>query len=98
MSALWKSAVLACGIGGMGWAARCTTVVDASVLREYENYVAAAEQAMSSRFDSRELAWVPDSASKEAASRLASGKLVLWNISDVAVNQRIAAQNGTVIH
>jgi len=98
MSALLNSAMLACGISGICWAARCTTVVDARVLREYDNYAAAAEQAMSSRFDSGELAWVPESASKEAAARLAAGRLVRWNISDAALNQRIAGLNGTVIH
>jgi hypothetical protein len=98
MSAFLNSVVLACGLGGVCWAARCTTVVEPGVLREYGDYVAAAEQAMSSRFDSGELSWVPDSASKEAASKLASGKLVRWNISDAALNRRIAGQNGTVIH
>ena len=90
--------LLVCGLGGACWAARCTTVPDPRILREYDNYVAAAEQAMSSRFDSGELSWVPDYASREAAARLASGKLVRWNISDAALNRRIAAQNGTVIH
>jgi len=98
MSALLKSVVLACGLSGICQAARCTTVVDPGVLREYDNYVAGAEQAMASRFDSGELAWVPGFASKDAAARLASGKLVRWNISDAAVNQRIAGRNGTVIH
>ena len=98
MSHLLNAAMLVCGLGGACWAARCTTVPDPGVLREYDRYVAAAEQAMSSRFDSRELAWVPDSASREAAARLASGKLVRWNISDAALNRRIAARNGTVIH
>jgi hypothetical protein len=98
MSALLNSVVLACGIGGVCWAARCTTVVEPRVLREYGDYVAAAEQQMSSRFDSGELSWVPDYASGEAAARLASGKLVRWNIGDAALNRRIAAQNGTLIH
>src|ERR1017187_3545588 len=98
MSHLLNAAMLVCGLGGACWAARCTTVPDPGVLREYDRYVAAAEQAMSSRFDSRELSWVPDSASREAAARLASGKLVRWNISDAALNRRIAGQNGRVIH
>ncbi|GEM_PF-1639080 len=98
MSALLSSVVLACGLGGVCWAARCTTVVEPRVLREYENYIARAEQTMSSRFDSGELSWVPDYASPEAASRLASGKLVRWNIGDTALNRRIAGQNGTLIH
>ena len=91
-------AALAWGLSGAGWAARCTTVLDPGVLREYENYVATAEQAMSQRFDSGELRWVPDSASRGAAATLASGKLVRWNISDAALNGRIAGQNGTIIH
>ncbi len=98
MSALGNYVVLACGIGGIGWAARCTTAVSPGVLSEYANYVAAAEQAMSGRFDSRELAWVPDRESKQAAARLASGHLVRWNLSDAALNRRLAGQNGTVIH
>ena len=98
MSALLNSLVLACGLGGMCWAARCTTVADPRVLREYGDYVAAAELRMCSRFESGELSWVPDYASRETAARLASGKLVQWNITDAAVNQRIAGQNGTVIH
>ena len=98
MRALVNSVVLACGLGGLCWAARCTTAAEPRVLREYADYVAAAEQAMSSRFDSAELSWVPRDASREAAARLASGKLVRWNLSDAARNQRIAGQNGTVIH
>jgi len=98
MSALGKYIVLACGIGGIGWAARCTTVVAPGVLREYANYVANAEQAMSSRFDLGELAWVPGRESKQAAERLAYGHLVRWNLSDAALNRRLAGQNGTVIH
>jgi hypothetical protein len=86
------------GIGGICWAARCTTVAPPGILREYDNYVAAAEQAMAHRFDSGELSWVPAAASGQAAARLASGQLVRWNISDAALNRRIAGQNGTVIH
>ena len=69
MSALAKYLVLACGIGGVGWAARCTTTMAPAVLREYTEYVAAAEQAMSSRFDSGELAWVPAPEAKPAAAQ-----------------------------
>jgi hypothetical protein len=98
MRSLANCILVACGIGGIGWAARCTTVASPAVLREYANYVAAAEQTMSSRFDSGELAWLPEHESKPAAERLASGHLVRWNISDAAVNRRLAAQNGTVIH
>jgi len=98
MSHLLNAAVLVCALGGTCWAARCTTVLDPRILREYDHYVAAAEQAMSSRFDSRELSWVPDSASREAAATLALGKLVRRNISDAALNQRIAGEDGTIIH
>jgi hypothetical protein len=98
MSHLLSAAVLVCGFGGTCWAARCTTVLDPRILREYDHYVATSEQAMSSRFDCGELSWVPDYAAREAAAKLVSGKLVRWNISDAALNQRIAAQNGTVIH
>ena len=76
MSALLSSVVVACGLCGICWAARCTTLVESRVLREYGVYVAAAERTMSSRFDSGELSWVPDSASRDAAAKLASGKLV----------------------
>jgi hypothetical protein len=53
---------------------------------------------MERRFDSAELAWMPDRESKQAAARLASGHMVRWNMSDAALNQRIAGENGTVIH
>jgi hypothetical protein len=98
MNRLLNTAVLACGVAGVCWAARCTTVLDPAILREYDNYVAAAERAMSSRFDSGELQWLPDGASKEAAARLAAGKLVRWNIGDAALNRRLAGKNGAVIH
>jgi hypothetical protein len=98
MHRLLTTAVLACGAAGICRAARCTTVLDPAILREYGNYVAAAEGVMSSRFDSGELRWLPDDAAKEAAARLASGKLVRWNIGDANLNRRLAAQNGAVIH
>lgn len=98
MSALGNTAVLVWGLGGVCWAARCTTVIDPSILSEYDNYVARAEQEMSARFAKGDLAWVPASGSKEAAAKLASWKLVRWNISDAATNQRIAGRNGTIIH
>jgi hypothetical protein len=97
MNRLLLTAVLASAAAGICWAARCTTVLDPAVLTEYDNYVAAAERTMSSRFDSGELRWVPDGASKEAAARLASGKLVRWNIGDAGLNRRLAGQNGAVI-
>src|ERR1700691_710763 len=98
MSRLLIPLVLGCGMAGTGWAARGNTVLAPSVLREYDSYVASAERAMTTRFDAGELSWVPGSASKEAAARLASGKLVRWNIADATLNRRIAAQNGAVIH
>jgi len=98
MTRCLHSAVLACAAASGGWAARCTTVPGPAILREYDAYVAVAERAMPSRFDSGELAWVPDDASRDAAAKLASGKMIRWNISDAALNRRIAGQNGTVIH
>ncbi len=98
MNALRNAVAVACGLGAVCWAARCTTVLEPSALREYENFVHGAEPAMAGRFDSGELAWVPASALRDAAARLASGKLVRWNIGDAALNRRIAQQNGTVIH
>ena len=84
MSRLFIVAVVGCGIAGICSAARCTTVLDPALLREYGNYVGAAERTMSDRFDAGELAWVPGYAAGEAAARLASGKLVRWNIADAA--------------
>jgi len=98
MNAVLKSALVAVGISGMCWAARCTTVLDPRVLHDYDDYAARAEQGMPSRFDSGELAWVPAVAARGAAADLASGKLVRWNVSDAALNQRIAGRNGTVLH
>lgn len=90
MAAAW-------GFGSPCWAARCTTVLDLGALREYEIYVAAAEPAMAARFETGELSWLPHAASREALARLASDKLVRWNISAAGLNQRLAGQNGTVI-
>jgi hypothetical protein len=98
MNALLKCILVTFGISGICWAARCTTVLDPRVLHEYDDYVARTEEGIPSRFDSGELSWVPASVARAAAADLASGKLVRWNISDAALNQRIAGQNGTVIH
>ena len=95
---LARCIVLACGISGIGWAARCTTVVEPDVLREYAHYVAAEEQAMAGRFDSGELAWVPGPEFRQAEAQLAGGHMVRWNVSDATLNRRLAGQNGTVIH
>jgi len=98
MNRLFNTLVVGCGIAGVCLAARCTTVLDPAILREYDSYVAAAERGMPARFDSGELSWVPGPALREASARLAAGKLVRWNIADAALNRRIAGQNGTVIH
>jgi hypothetical protein len=97
MSRYLNIAVLACATSGICWPARCTTALEPAILREYEQYVAAAERNMPGRFDAGELSWVPDHAN-EAAAQLASGRIVRCNISDARLNRRIAAQNGTVIH
>lgn len=81
-----------------GRAARCTTVADAENLREYERYVARAELVMLPRFEGGELAWLPSEPAREISVRLAAGKAVRTNISDPALNQRLAARNGTIIH
>ncbi len=98
MRAILAGVLLACALGGICWAARCTTVAEPSVVREYQDYVARAEDVMLPRFDSSELSWVAGSAAKEASAKLASGEWVGRNISDAALNRRIASQNGTVIH
>jgi hypothetical protein len=98
MTPVLNSIVLTFGIGAACWAARCTTVAEAGVLREYQDYIARAELAMAQRSDSEELSWAPSSAASEMAAKLAAGKFVRWNISDAALNQRISSQNGTVIH
>ena len=78
--------------------ARCTTVMDASLLAEYRSYVTHAEEMMAVRFGSGDLAWLTGSALITAAAELSSGKLVRSNISDAALNVRIANKDGTVIH
>jgi hypothetical protein len=97
MKVLLGVAVLACGFGAICHAARCTTALDLRVLSEYQSYVATVEQGMAARFGSHELGWVNGTASRDAAADLASGKLVRSNISDAALNRRIAGQDGTVI-
>jgi hypothetical protein len=98
MRRLLHIAVLACGAAGAGQAARCTTVLDPAILREYDNYVTVAERVMPDRFETGDLSWLPDRASRQAAAALAAGKLVRSNITDAALNQRIAGQNGAVLH
>jgi len=98
MTPVLNSIVLTFGIGAVCWAARCTTVAEAGVLREYQDYVARAELAMAQHSESEELSWAPSSAASDMQAKLASGKFVRRNISDAALNQRIASRNGTVIH
>jgi hypothetical protein len=93
-----RIAILACVLSGACWAVRCITRPEPGLFREYEDYVSAAEAATAARFDERELSWVPASLSKETAMKLASGHSVRLNLSDSGLNQRLAGQNGTVIH
>jgi hypothetical protein len=83
---------------GASWAARCTTMLDARLMPEYENYVKRLEGAMVSRLAAGELSWVPANSRREAVAQLQSGREVLWNVSDANTNQRVAGWNGTVIH
>jgi hypothetical protein len=83
---------------GALWAARCTTVLDPRLVPEYDNYVSRLEGAMASRLDAGELSWVPENAREDAAAQLRSGRQVRWNVSDQAINQRVAGWNGTVIN
>jgi hypothetical protein len=90
--------VLALVSGNACWAARCMTVFNFRVLREYETYVASAERDMLSRFAGSELSWVPEYARKEAAAEMEAGKPVRRNISEASTNQRVSEWNGTVVH
>ena len=83
---------------GVLWAARCTTALDPRLVPEYDNYVRRLEGAMASRLDAGELSWVPENAREDAAAQLRSGHQVRWNVSDQAINQRVAGWNGTVIN
>ncbi|MFN7997783.1 MAG: hypothetical protein U0Q18_29460 [Bryobacteraceae bacterium] len=98
MNSRLATAALVLGTGVTFWAARCTTVMDSRLLPEYEKYVASAERIMETRFDAGDLAWVPPTGLKDAAAKLASGKLVRWNLTDAALNQTLADRNGAVIH
>ena len=64
------------------------------MLREYEAYVARPKQAMAARFEAGELSWAPAAASAERCPEARRGPSVRWNISDAAVNRRLAARNG----
>ena len=90
--------LLLLGTGSIGWAARCTTVLDPRTLPEYNRYIENAEQSMAARFARGELSWLAESARKEAALRLQAGEAVRTNISDSSVNQRLADWNGTIVH
>ena len=83
---------------GVLWAARCTTALDPRLIAEYDSYVRRLEGAMASRLDAGELSWVPENVRRDAAAQLHSGQQVRWNVSDQAMNQRVAAWNGTVIN
>ena len=83
---------------GALWAARCTTVLDPRLVPEYDNYLSRLEGAMASRLDAGELSWVPENAREDAAAQLRSDRQVRWNVSDQAINQRVAGWNGTVIN
>ena len=89
---------LVLAFAGICWGARCTTVVDSRALREYQSYVEGVERNMLSRFTLGEFSWMPEPARKEAAAGIAGGKAVRWNVSDDAVNRRVADWNGTVVH
>jgi len=98
MRAMLAAAALLIGFAESGRTARCTTSLDPQMLREYQDYVFAAEQGMDRRFGAGNLSWVPASSRKEANAKLASCKQVRRNISDASVNERIAARNATVLH
>ena len=98
MRSLFIWTALASGFGTACWAARCTTAMDDRALREYQSYVAGAESAMRSRFSGGELSWVPDYARKDAASEIAKGKPVRWNLTEPDVNRRMSELNGAVVH
>ncbi len=83
---------------GASWAARCTTAPDPRLVPEYENYVKRLESGMASRLTAEELSWVPERARKDATVQLQSGQQVRWNISDQALNQRVAGWNGTIVN
>jgi hypothetical protein len=85
------------GTGGVGWAARCTTVLDVRTLPEYNHYIENAEQSMATRFARGGVSWIPEDTRKEAIARLQSGKVVRRNISDASINQRLADWNGTIV-
>jgi hypothetical protein len=97
MRRLLSVLALLCAVLSICEAARCTTTMDPSIRLDYEAYVRAAEKNMSARFELGELAWIPATAAKDAAAALAAGRSTRWNISDSALNQRIAGRNGTII-
>jgi hypothetical protein len=72
--------------------------MEPGMLRDYEQYVVAAEQRMTARFEAGSPSWVPAAYSTEAGAKLASGHSFKSNISDQEFNSRIATRNGTVIH
>jgi hypothetical protein len=89
--------LLFAGTPSSGWAARCTTVLDARTLPEYNHYIENAEQSMMARFARGDLSWIPEDARKEAVARLEAGQVVRRNLSDTSINQRLADWNGTIV-
>ncbi len=89
--------VVALTLGDVAWPAQCTTLLNAQGMREYESYVARAEQSMPGRFEKGELEWLPDSAKRQGMVELNADRQVRVNISDAAVNQRASGLNATVI-
>ena len=65
MRAMLAAAALLIGFAESGRTARCTTSLDPQMLREYQDYVFAAEQGMDRRFGAGDLS------SAFAASQLA---------------------------
>lgn len=81
----------------VGWAARCTTTRDARAFEEYRNYARDAEQAMPARFAQGHLSSAGETVRKRLLTDFQGGAPVRWNISQEAVNRRMAEWNGTVI-
>jgi hypothetical protein len=79
-----------------GWAARCTTAINARVLEEYESYVRNAERAMAERFVKGYVSTAGDDRER-LLMELQRGSAVRWNVTEESVNQRIAPVNGTVL-
>jgi len=90
-------AALGCASATGLTAARCTTVLNMNALAKYDSYVVTAEAPMKVRFESGELAWLPEGERRRAAAELASGKLVKRNMAPPEVNGRLTLEDGTVL-